>query len=159
MSVGEAPGVSLAQAPLYVRPNRHELDMIFQFDVVNRHLTDSLPAFKDIFVRWDSALTQQGKGWNAVYLGNHDNPRLVSRLGNDSTWRVPSAKLLGTLLLTTRGTPFLYQGDELGMTNAPFISISQLRDRLVLSFYEMAKDSGHDVTAFRQNLLKNGRDN
>ena len=159
MSVGEAPGVNLDQAPLYVGPDRHELDMIFQFDVVNRSLTDSLPAFKNIFSRWDSVLTEQGKGWNAVYLGNHDNPRLVSRLGNDSTWRVPSAKLLGMLLLTMRGTPFLYQGDELGMTNAPFISISQLRDRLVLSFYEMAKDSGHDVTAFRQNLLKNGRDN
>jgi oligo-1,6-glucosidase len=159
MSVGEAPGVTLAQAPLYVAPDRHELDMIFQFDVVNRRLTDSLPAFKDIFVRWDSALTKQGKGWNAVYLGNHDNPRLVSRLGNDSTYRVPSAKLLGTLLLTMRGTPFLYQGDELGMTNAPFTSISQLRDHLVLSFYEMAKASGQNVTAFRQNLLKNGRDN
>ncbi|HKI46011.1 MAG TPA: alpha-glucosidase [Balneolales bacterium] len=159
MTVGEAPGVNLTEAPLYVGPNRHELDMIFQFDVVNRRLTNTLPSFKDIFVRWDSALTKQGKGWNAVYLGNHDNPRIVSRLGNDSTYRVPSAKLLGTLLLTMRGTPFLYQGDELGMTNASFTSISQLRDHLVLSYYKMAKASGRNVKAFRENLLKNGRDN
>jgi oligo-1,6-glucosidase len=159
MTVGEAPGVDLNEAHLYVGPNRHELNMIFQFEVVNRGMTDSLPAFKNIFARWDSALTARGKGWDSIYLGNHDNPRIVSRLGNDSTYRVPSAKLLGTLLLTMRGTPFLYEGDELGMTNAPFKSIHDLRDNFALSFYKMAKASGRDMKKFTQNLLKNGRDN
>lgn len=133
MTVGEAFGVTDAQAPLFVDAARGELDMIFHFDVVRldrdgwRKTDWTLPALKAIYARLDRAVGQGG--WNTVFLGNHDNPRAVSHFGDDDpAFRVASAKALATLLLTQRGTPFLYQGDEIGMTNYPFLALEDFDD-------------------------------
>ena len=169
MTVGEASGVHLNEAPLYVDPSRNELDMIFQFelmgidhyeknDIVHKKKW-TLPEFKNIFIRWDSALAKQGKGWNSIFLGNHDFPRLISRFGNDKEYRVPSAKLFATLLLTMRGTPYIFQGDELGMTNVPFKTIHDFRDVATYNGYKAVKARGGDLKAYLQSQREFGRDN
>ncbi len=166
MTVGEASGVKLDEAPLYVSPDRHELDMIFQFELMrlgrsrsskNGNRGWTLPEFKNVFARWDSALA--GRGWNSIFLGNHDVPRVVSRFGNDKGYRVQSAKLFATLLMTMRGTPYIYQGDELGMTNAPFKTIRDFRDIATINGYNEVKAKGGDLNAFIENQRKFGRDN
>jgi oligo-1,6-glucosidase len=169
MTVGEASGVHLNEAPLYVDPSRNELDMIFQFELmgIDRYEKNdivhkkkwTLPEFKNVFIRWDSALAKQGKGWNSIFLGNHDNPRLISRFGNDKEYRVPSAKLFATLLLTMRGTPYIYQGDELGMTNVPFKTIHDFRDVATYNGYKAVKSRGGDLKAYLQSQREFGRDN
>ncbi|WP_210526671.1 alpha-glucosidase [Rubellimicrobium arenae] len=133
MTVGEAFGVSDRQASLFVAEDRHELNMVFHFDVVRldregwRRTPWSLPDLKAVYTRLDHAVG--GTGWNTVFLGNHDTPRAVSHFGDDSApCRVPSAKALATMMLAQRGTPFIYQGEELGMTNYPFQSIDQFDD-------------------------------
>ena len=130
MTVGEAFGVTEEQAPLFVDQRRGELDMIFHFDVVRidrdgwRHVPWTLPQLKAIYTRLDAIVGDTG--WNTVFLGNHDNPRAVSHFGDDSPqFRVLSAKALATMMLTQRGTPFIYQGEELGMTNYPFSRIDE----------------------------------
>ena len=133
MTVGEALGISLEQTPMIADERRHELNMIFNFDAVriNRDgkqwKTWALPEFKAIFTKHAEGLDPHT--WDTVFLSNHDNPRVVSSFGDDTAeFRVPSAKLVETLILTMRGTPFLYQGDELGMTNYPFKSIDDFND-------------------------------
>ncbi len=133
MTVGEAFGVSFEQAPLFTDARRHELSMIFHFDIVrldrdNWRKTDwTLPALKATYTRIDRTAGEHG--WNTSFLCNHDNPRTVSHFGDDGPrWRVLSAKALATLTLTQRATPFLYQGDELGMTNYPFTAIDEYDD-------------------------------
>ena len=133
MAVGEAHGISIEEMPLLGDERRHELDMIFNFDTVrlNRDGRDwrqwSLPELKAIYTRQDRALGTHS--WNTIFLANHDNPRLVSAFGDDSLeFRIPSAKLLATMLLTLKGIAYLYQGDELGMTNYPFKSIDEYND-------------------------------
>ena len=165
MTVGEALGISLEQTPLIVGENRHELNMIFNFDAVriNRDgkqwISWTLPDFKAIYARHAVELDQHS--WDTVFLSNHDNPRLVSSFGDDSpTYRVPSAKLLATMILTLRGTPFLYQGDELGMTNYPFKSISEFDDIEAKNGYK-ADVLTKKVTeeAYLDNLRHMSRDN
>ncbi len=133
MSVGEAIGIKLNEETKLVDDRRHELNMIFNFDAarINRDgkqfIPFTLPALKAIYAEHARVLGKHD--WDTVFLANHDNPRLVSTFGNDNPkFRVPSAKLLATLLLTMRGTVFLYQGDELGMTNYPFKSIGEYDD-------------------------------
>ncbi len=133
MTVGEAFGVTDAQAPLFVDARRGELNMIFHFDVVRldrdgwRRKDWTLPQLKAVYARLDRAVGAWG--WNTVFLGNHDNPRAVSHFGDDGPeFRVASAKALATMMLTQRGTPFIYQGEELGMTNYPFESIDAFDD-------------------------------
>ncbi|MGC2578783.1 MAG: alpha-glucosidase, partial [Terrimicrobiaceae bacterium] len=134
MTVGEAFGVTLEQTPLLVDERRHELNMIFHFDVVRldrgeawRWKPWTLPDLKAIYSRFDKGL--DAHSWHTVFLSNHDNPRSVSHFGDDSQeYRVQSAKLLATMLLTLKGTPFIYQGDELGMTNFPFSRIEEFDD-------------------------------
>src|SRR5262249_51145170 len=133
MTVGEAFGITLQQTPELVDERRHELDMIFNFDAVRiGHPTDqwtgwTLPALKAIYTNQNKTLDSHS--WNTIFLSNHDNPRVVSAFGDDSPqYRVPSAKLLATMVLTLKGTPFIYQGDELGMTNYPFKSLSDFDD-------------------------------
>ena len=165
MTVGEALGISLEQTPLIVGENRHELNMIFNFDAVriNRDgkqwISWTLPDFKAIYARHAVELDQHS--WDTVFLSNHDNPRLVSSFGDDSpNYRVPSAKLLATMILTLRGTPFLYQGDELGMTNYPFKSISDFDDIEAKNGYK-ADVRTKKVTekAYLDNLRHMSRDN
>jgi len=130
-TVGEAVMVDLEDARLLSEPERKELDMIFYFDhlEVDRRVARYAPKrFKakkllEVYTKW-----QRGLSWNAVYLENHDQPRIVSHYGNDREYWALSAKLLATLQLTLRGTPFLYEGQEIGMTNFDFTSMDQLKD-------------------------------
>ncbi|SDK61355.1 oligo-1,6-glucosidase [Catalinimonas alkaloidigena] len=149
-TVGEAPGVTSQEARLYVEEDRKELDMIFQFDHFNidrqpGSMYDRRPwtlrAFKQIFRHWDEALAAQG--WNSIYLGNHDLPRIVSRFGSDDpAYREVSAKMLATLLLTLRGTPYIYNGDEIGMTNVHFAAIDDYRDISARNMWQLRRAAG-----------------
>jgi len=147
MTVGEAFGVTEQQAPLFVDRRRGELDMIFHFDVVRidrqgwRQTGWTLPQLKAIYTRLYQVVGEHG--WNTVFLGNHDNPRAVSHFGDDGeAYRVKSAKALATMMLTQRGTPFIYQGEELGMTNYPFTSIDQYDDVEVKGTWAMEVATG-----------------
>jgi oligo-1,6-glucosidase len=135
LTVGETPGVTLEEALKYTDPARREVDMVFQFEHVGLdhgpggkfdpkplRLTD----LKATFGRWQTGLADVG--WNSLYWDNHDQPRVVSRFGDDGEHRVASAKALATLLHLHRGTPYVYQGEELGMTNAHFTRFDQYRD-------------------------------
>lgn len=134
MTVGEAFGTSPEEALLFTGESRNELNMIFQFE----HTTidwgqdkwESVryePAkLKDVLIKWQYAL--ENEGWNSQFLSNHDSPRQVSRFGNDREYRVQSAKMLATLIHTLKGTPFIYQGEELGMANPAFDSAEDYRD-------------------------------
>jgi len=130
-TVGETVYVDVQEAKRLTDPGRGELDMVFYFDhlEVDRRVARYIPKkFKakmllDVLTKW-----QTGLDWNAVYLENHDQPRIVSHYGDDGIFRERSAKLLATLLLTLRGTPFIYQGQEIGMTNFDFNDMSELND-------------------------------
>ncbi len=165
MTVGEAFGVTLDQTPTLVDERRHELNMIFNFDVVRINRDGrlwrnwTLPEMKAIYTTQDKALDVHS--WNTVFLSNHDNPRVVSAFGDDSpAFRVPSAKLLATMLLTLKGTPFIYQGDELGMTNYPFSAIEQFDDIEVKNGWKADVLTGKvTATDYIGNLRKTSRDN
>jgi oligo-1,6-glucosidase len=166
MSVGEAAGITLEQTPSLVDDRRHELNEIFNFDAVRvnregrRYVSWTLPQLKAIYTRHAEVLTKHD--WDTVFLSNHDNPRLVSSFGDDSAaFRVPSAKLLETMLLTLRGTPYIYQGDELGMTNYPFKTINDFNDIEAHNGYKDEVQSRHILTeeAYIENLKHMGRDN
>jgi oligo-1,6-glucosidase len=165
MTVGEALGISLQQTPSIVDDRRHELNMIFNFDAIriNREGRQwkswTLPEFKAIYAEHASKLDVHS--WDTVFLSNHDNPRLVSSFGDDSpAFRVPSAKLLATMLLSLRGTPFVYQGDELGMTNYPFKAIGDFDDIEVKNAYKADVLTGKvSEQAYLANLRHMSRDN
>jgi oligo-1,6-glucosidase len=166
LTVGEMPGVTVDQAKLLTDPDREEVDMVFQFDHVwaDRGADPwllyplQLTTLKAIFGRWQAGLADVG--WNSLYWNNHDQPRVVSRFGDDGAYRVPSAKMLGTVLHLHRGTPYVYQGEELGMTNYPFRTIHDFRDIEALGQYAQAVDqegrSPEDVLTV---LRARGRDN
>lgn len=164
MTVGEAFGVTLEQTPLLVDERRNELDMIFNFDAVRiahpgREWTGwSLPKLKAIYAQQDRDLDVHS--WNTIFLSNHDNPRVVSTFGDDSPqYRVPSAKVLATMLLTLKGTPFIYQGDELGMTNYPFKNIDQFDDIEVKNGWKAEVVTGKiQADEYIANLRKTSRD-
>ncbi|MFO7691182.1 MAG: alpha-glucosidase [Cryobacterium sp.] len=144
LTVGEMPGVSVADAALFTDPARAEVDMIFQFEHVSLDqgagkfdpLPRNLPALKANLARWQHGLA--ATGWNSLYLNNHDQPRLVSRFGNDTEFRYESATLWALVLHLHRGTPFIYQGEEIGMTNVRFDRIEQYRDIESLNHYREA---------------------
>jgi oligo-1,6-glucosidase len=166
LTVGEMPGVTVDEAVLFTDPAREEVDMVFQFDHVwaDRGADPwlvyplTLTRLKAILGRWQAGLAEVG--WNSLYWNNHDQPRVVSRFGDDGAYRVESAKMLGTVLHLHRGTPYVYQGEELGMTNAPFASIADFRDVEALGQYAQAVTaegrSPDDVLAV---LRARGRDN
>lgn len=165
MTVGEAIGISLEQSPMLVDERRKELNMIFNFDAarINRDGSQAkawtLPAFKAIYTKHAESLDTHS--WDTVFLSNHDIPRVVSSFGSDSdAYRVDSAKLITTMLLTMRGTPFFYQGDELGMTNYPFEKIEDFDDIEVKNAYKAQVLTGKvPVADFIANLRKTSRDN
>ncbi len=148
LTVGEMPDVTVAEAALFTAPDRHELDMVFQFEHVRldhgAHKFDlrpvRLPDLKASMANWQAGL--DGRGWNSLYFGNHDQPRSVSRFGDDGKYRVASAKTLATVLHLHQGTPYVYQGDELGMANTPFADITDYRDIQTLRFYADAVERG-----------------
>lgn len=165
MTVGEAFGTTLDKTPLLADERRQELNMIFNFDAVrinqdNGHYRSwTLPEFKAIYTRQDRALDVHT--WNTIFLSNHDNPRVVSAFGDDSAaYRVTSAKLLATMLLTLKGTPFIYQGDELGMTNYPFQGIEDFDDIAVKNAWkEYVVSQKVSAADFIANMRKTSRDN
>jgi oligo-1,6-glucosidase len=144
LTVGEMPGVTLENAKLFTDPARGELDMVFGFEHVGLDHGASkwdvhrlrLRDLKESFGRWQEGLAE--KGWNSLYWNNHDQPRVVSRFGDDGEHRVQAAKMLGTVLHLHRGTPYVYQGEELGMTNFPFASIDEFRDIESLRYFAEA---------------------
>ncbi|RDI47949.1 glycoside hydrolase family 13 protein [Falsibacillus pallidus] len=166
MTVGEMPGVSPDEAQLYTGEDRKELNMVFQFehmDVDSGELGkwDLIPfdlkKLKKILTKWQTGLN--GQGWNSLYWNNHDQPRVVSRFGNDGEHRVISAKLLGTLLHMMQGTPYIYQGEELGMTNVRFASIDEYKDIETLNMFKEKIAEGVDEREIMKSIYAKGRDN
>lgn len=165
MTVGEAFGISFEQAPLFTDARRRELDMIFHFDLVRldrdgwRKKDWTLPELKAAYAQIDR--TGGSHGWNTSFLTNHDNPRTVSHFGDDSPeWRAVSAKALATMMLTQRATPFLYQGDELGMTNYPFHGIEDYDDVEVKGQWHDFVESGKvSAEEYLSHLRQTSRDN
>jgi len=170
MTVGEGGGVKVEDALKFVAEDRHELQTFFQFELVdhwgrrpgNWMYPDSgnrsLPAFKGIFTKWDSVFATSG--WGTVFLGNHDQSRMVSRYGNDlPRYRAMSSKMLLTFLLTMRGTPYIYNGDELGMANIRFTDIGDYRDIMTINFYNRLKREGGDAREFLAGQAELSRDN
>jgi oligo-1,6-glucosidase len=165
LTVGEMPGVTIAQAVAFTAPDRRELDMVFQFEHVGldhgAHKFDLRPLrladLKASLAAWQAGLA--GQGWNSLYFGNHDQPRSLSRFGDDGEHREASAKTLATVLHLHQGTPYVYQGDELGMANSPFTAISDFRDIQALRFHAEATERGDtDLPALLQAMSTMGRD-
>jgi oligo-1,6-glucosidase len=165
LTVGEMPLVTIPQAVLFTAPERHELDMVFQFEHVyldqGAHKFDILPLrltdLKASMAAWQAGLA--GQGWNSLYFGNHDQPRSVSRFGDDGEHRVAAAKTLATVLHLHQGTPYVYQGDELGMANSPFTAITDFRDIQALRFHAEAAGRGDtDLPALLLAMNRKGRD-
>ncbi|MFI6674891.1 alpha-glucosidase [Kribbella sp. NPDC050470] len=165
LTVGEMPGVTVDEAKLFTDPDRGELDMVFQFEHVNiDHGTskfDPVPfdlgLLKASLGRWQAGLAE--RGWNSLYWDNHDQPRVVSRFGDDGEHRARSAKMLATVLHLHRGTPYVYQGEELGMTNAPWTAIEDFRDIESLNHYRAAVAVGADPAAVVASMRSHSRDN
>lgn len=169
LTVGETAGVTTAQAIELTNPQTGPLNMVFQFEHMNLDADPKAPLgwgwrrwdlleLKQIMTRWQKDL--EGKGWNSQYLSNHDQPRQVSRFGDDDHYRVESAKLLATFLHLLQGTPYIYQGEEIGMTNIAFPSIEDYRDIWTLNAYrEMVEEQGMDQQAFMELVHKKSRDN
>ena len=166
MTVGEGPGINQESVNLYVGKDRRELDMIFHLDhMALDHgsggrfdpVPFTLKAFKDLFASWDHAISN--KGWLSAFLDNHDFPRMVSRFGDDGAYRIQSAKLLAMLILTQRGTPCIYFGSEIGMTNVAFDSIEDYRDVETVNFYDMMRAKGKSEENILRLIQKQGRDN
>jgi oligo-1,6-glucosidase len=167
ITVGEMPGVTPEQARLYTDPARGELNMVFQFEHVG---LDQSPtnkfdylgldrlALKTSLFRWQVALAETG--WNSLYWNNHDQPRVVSRFGDaDPAHWAASAKALATVLHGMRGTPYVYQGEELGMTNYPFRFPQDHEDLEAVNYYNEVLEIGGDEAAALAGLAKMSRDN
>ncbi|WP_329238199.1 alpha-glucosidase [Streptomyces sp. NBC_01460] len=166
LTVGEMPGVTVEQARLFTDPVRAELDMVFQFEHVGldhgRGKFDPRPLrltdLKASLGRWQSGLADVG--WNSLYWNNHDQPRVVSRFGDDRpSHRTRSATMLATVLHLHRGTPYVYQGEELGMANAPLRTIEDFRDIESLNHYTEALRAGAEPEDVLPGLRAMGRDN
>ena len=166
VTVGEGPGINLENALNYVSEAENELNMVFHFDHLfidygPKGKYDPIPIdfilFKKIFSQWDNLLAN--KGWNSIFLGNHDFSRIVSRFGNDKDFHFESAKLLVTLLMTMRGTPYIYQGDEIGMVNVAHPSIDFYDDVETLNAWKLAEIEGEDMELFLKLVHKQSRDN
>jgi oligo-1,6-glucosidase len=154
MTVGETPALNTEQATDLINENTGTLNMLFQFEHVATGYTpptDPLKtwdfrAFRRSITRWQKAL--EGRGWNSLFLSNHDMPRNVSRFGDDKQYRVESAKLLATFNHLLQGTPYIYQGDEIGMTNVVFESIEEVRDISARNIYhDLVENQGQSPQA------------
>lgn len=150
ITVGETSGVTVEEAVKYVADDESELNMVFQFEQNDLDGGEHgkwnlnkiyLPDLKAVLNRWQTYL--EGKAWNSLYWSNHDQPRIVSRLGNDTeAYRELSAKMLATCLHMMKGTPYIYQGEELGMTNVPFASMDEFRDIESINAYREYTENG-----------------
>ena len=167
LTVGETGGTTLEMAKEYSNPERKELDMVFQFKLMDIDGVRSgnwepkaytLPQLKTIMESWQTGLDEIG--WNSLFWGNHDYPRAISRFGNDTPeYREQSGKMLATLLYGMKGTPYLYQGDEIGMTNVVNTKISQYQDIESANFAKEKQELGWSEEKIMSYLLRNSRDN
>jgi len=161
MSVAEGAGTSPAEAMDFVDPARHEFSMAYHFEGIDFGHNDpnySIPVFKQIYSTWDSSFAD--KSWLAIFLANHDQPRMVSHWGNDSDkYRDASSKMLTTFLMTMRGTPYYYYGDELGMDNIKFDSIQDYRDIETINKYKHLVQTNGNIKQFIEERKRAARDN
>lgn len=166
VTVGEAWGATTDLAKLYSNPDGSELSMVFQFEhicldqIEGKEKWDLAPLpflkLKEVFGRWQTELYE--KGWNSLFWNNHDLPRIVSRWGNDGRYRVESAKMLAILLHGMQGTPYIYQGEELGMTNVQY-GIEEYRDIETLNLYKERLEAGDTKEDIMHSIYAKSRDN
>jgi trehalose-6-phosphate hydrolase len=167
LTVGEMSSTTIDNCIKYTNPDRNELSMTFNF----HHLKVDYPngekwgvadfdflKLKEILSTWQVEM-QKGGGWNALFWCNHDQPRIVSRYGNDGKYRVESAKMLATTIHMMQGTPYIYQGEEFGMTNPKFDSINQYRDVESLNMFKLLKTEGRSEKEILEILRHKSRDN
>lgn len=160
MTVAEGAGSTLTDAHNLVDADRHELNMAYHFEVIDLAAKPgwTLLDLKRVFTKWDKAFEK--KGWLSIFMANHDNPRMVSNFGNDSPeFRDLSSKMLTTFLMTMRGTPYYYNGDELGMTNIGFTDIKDYRDLAALNAYKHVVNTGGDIQKYMDSIKVRSRDN
>jgi oligo-1,6-glucosidase len=169
MNVGEISAITTDDALSFVDEDRHELQTFYHFEHTGKGVSkenfmyadDSnwdLVEWKKIFNKWDKVFAE--KGWGTIYLGNHDMSRMVSRFGNDSeAYRELSAKMLHTFLLSMRATPYIYNGDEIGMVNTNHTSIENYQDVYTINYYNQLKQKGEDYQGFLNSHAKISRDN
>ena len=167
LTVGETWGATPEVAKLYSNPSRNELSMVFQFEHIS---LDKIPGknkwdlkpldlrdLKRVFSKWQTEL--EGEGWNSLFWNNHDLPRIVSRWGNDKEYRVECAKMLATLLHGLKGTPYIYQGEEIGMTNIKFETIEEYNDIEIRNMYKDRISRGFKHEEIMESIYAKGRDN
>lgn len=167
LTVGETWGATPENAKLYSDPARNELSMVFQFEhialdeVAGQSKWNSrslqIKELKEVFSKWQTELGEQG--WNSLFWNNHDLPRIVSRWGNDKEYRVKSAKLLAILLHCMKGTPYIYQGEEIGMTNRIVEDISEVEDIESRNMYSEQLAKGYSKETLLAAINRKGRDN
>lgn len=169
LTVGETWGATPEIAKQYSNPDNQELSMVFQFEHIglqykpngpkwNYEKELNVPKLKEIFNKWQTEL-ELGQGWNSLFWDNHDLPRALSNWGDDGEYRVKSAKALAILLHLMRGTPYIYQGDEIGMTNYPFKDLSDVRDIESLNYAKEALENGKTMDQIMDSIRVIGRDN
>ena len=167
ITVGEMSSTSLENCIGYTNPDRHELSMSFSFhhlkvDYKNGDKWSLMPpdrmALKNLFTQWQEGM-EAGNGWNALFWCNHDQPRAVSRFGDEGQYWKESAKMLGTATHMMRGTPYIYQGEEIGMTNAHYQSIDQYKDVESLNYYKILQQQGKSPAEALEILAQRSRDN
>ena len=166
VTVGETWGANVERAKLYSAPDRSELSMVFQFEHIGLDQQPGkdkwdlaplpLPKLKECLCRWQQGLN--GVGWNSLFMNNHDLPRIVSRWGNDGQYRVESAKMLATMLHGMQGTPYIFQGEELGMTNIK-LPIEQYVDIEIHNLYRERLAEGYSEDEVMTSIWARGRDN
>lgn len=162
MTVGEANGVTVEDADQWVGEEKGKFNMVFQFehlDLWGKSISGGIDihALKQTFSKWQKGLEKDG--WNALFLENHDQPRSVSTWGNDKEYWRESSKCLATLYFLMQGTPFIYQGQEIGMTNAQFDSINDYNDVAIKNLYKEEQDNGKSHQEIMEIIWENGRDN
>ncbi|PEJ60101.1 glucohydrolase [Bacillus sp. AFS002410] len=167
LTVGETWGATPEIAKLYSDPARNELSMIFQFEHIGLDQQEgkekwdlkplNLLELKEVFNKWQTQL--DGKAWNSLFWNNHDLPRIVSRWGNDEEYRIESAKMLATILHLMQGTPYIYQGEEIGMTNIRFESIEEYDDIETKNMYNERISNGYKHEEIMESIYTKGRDN
>lgn len=167
MTVGETWGATPEIAKLYSDPTRNELSMVFQFEHIGLDQQEgkdkwdlkplSIGQLKQVLSKWQTSLGHEG--WNSLFWNNHDLPRIVSRWGNDKEYRVESAKMFAILLHMMKGTPYIYQGEEIGMTNCPISTIDEVDDIESINMYNERLGQGYTKEAIIESINAKGRDN
>lgn len=167
LTVGETWGATPEIAKLYSNPTRNELSMVFQFEHIGldqqpgKEKWDlrsvNIAELKTVLAKWQTELGNEG--WNSLFWNNHDLPRMISRWGNDQEYRVESAKMLAILLHMLKGTPYIYQGEEIGMTNTPISDISEAKDIETINMYNERLEQGYTKEEIITSINVKGRDN